>query len=357
VAIITRSLPKAGSGGMEQVVVDLVRAWRARGAMLTVITAEPSIDAHRSIEVPVVVVAGNPYRTTARWTRAVAAAMDWHSFDVVLGVSAAARAVARLRNRPPVVMQAHGTSIDEIITKLRVFSPRSLATVGRNILWCVRDLFDAAHYDATVAVGPGIAVTLGKLPRRFRARNVTVICNGVPVRMVPAEDASDGSYDFDYIYVGRLHREKGVDLLAKAVRGTSIRLAIAGDGPQGLKLRRMAAGSKNISFLGRLAPDEVAALRLRARAAVMPSRRREGLPLAALESLSSGRPVMASAGVLQAFGETPPHGVERLGLSRRAIRSTLARGPQTAAVVLPRDYWAGHAADQYFALFERLSAQ
>lgn len=355
IAIITRSLPTPGTGGMERVVADLIHAWQRAGASITVVSAESSPDAHSLLPVPVIVVPGNSRRTTARWTRDVSRSVDWTLFDVILGVSAAARSIARLRDRPPVIMQAHGTSLDEIRTKFRVRSPRAFATVGRNFIWAFRDFADARKYDAVVAVGPGIAATLSRYPSIMRPRLVQVICNGVPAN--ERISATTDQVDYDYLYVGRLHREKGVDLLIRAVRRSDLRVAIVGDGPQRDHLHRLAKGASNVSFLGRRTPDEVSKLRTLARAAVMPSRRLEGLPLAALESLSAGRPVLASNGVTKAFADELPHGVVSLPLGRRAMRLRLSERVNVDAVELPIDYWASTASMRYLQLFDRLIEQ
>jgi glycosyltransferase involved in cell wall biosynthesis len=60
-----------------------------------------------------------------------------------------------------------------------------------------------------------------------------------------------------------------------------------------------------VRFAGQLAPAELAALRARAAAAVVPSRYAEILPLAALEAMAAGLPTVAarSGGLVEAVPE------------------------------------------------------
>jgi glycosyltransferase involved in cell wall biosynthesis len=99
------------------------------------------------------------------------------------------------------------------------------------------------------------------------------------------------------IYVGRLGSEKGVDFLLRA-------LALAGDppflivggGPDDDKLRGLASalGLQGTTFTGAVPSSEVARLLAEARFLVMPSLWSENAPLAVLEALAAGKPVLAS---------------------------------------------------------------
>jgi glycosyltransferase involved in cell wall biosynthesis len=75
-----------------------------------------------------------------------------------------------------------------------------------------------------------------------------------------------------------------------------------------------------VRFVGRVSPEELAALRARAAVAVVPSRYAEILPLAALEAMAAGLPVVAarSGGLAEAV---PSEGLyepgDVTGLSQR----------------------------------------
>jgi glycosyltransferase involved in cell wall biosynthesis len=97
------------------------------------------------------------------------------------------------------------------------------------------------------------------------------------------------------LYVGRLSPEKGVDVLAEAWRrldGGTLELVVIGDGPlqQALE-RRSPAG---LRFQGQLPAGEVRSRMLGARALVLPSIWYEGQPMAVLEALAAGLPVLGS---------------------------------------------------------------
>lgn len=95
--------------------------------------------------------------------------------------------------------------------------------------------------------------------------------------------------------VGRLHTSKGMDLLIagfKAQAPADAVLAILGEGPDEAQLRSLAAGDPRIRLLGfRSDVDQaLAAFDL----FVSPSRE-EAFPLAILEAMRAGRPVLSTA--------------------------------------------------------------
>lgn len=97
-----------------------------------------------------------------------------------------------------------------------------------------------------------------------------------------------------FAYTGRLSKEKGVETLIKAAIKANVCLKIAGDGPMRSQLEAMAAGYDNISFLGKLSSEDVARLQIEADACVCPSEWFENNPLAVIESLCAGTPVIGA---------------------------------------------------------------
>ena len=100
---------------------------------------------------------------------------------------------------------------------------------------------------------------------------------------------------FRLVFAGRLVHDKGLDLLLKSLsepRLASVELDVLGEGPDRKALELQAAGlGPRVRFHGWV-PD-VGPFLARAHAAVLPSRR-EGLPMAVLEALGAGRPVLAT---------------------------------------------------------------
>jgi len=118
-----------------------------------------------------------------------------------------------------------------------------------------------------------------------------VIPNFLPESAYARQSAADvGRYA---LYAGRLAEEKGVDTAIDAAKRSGVPLAIAGEGPDEPRLRRLAAGA-DVRFLGRLDATALAAARRQAALAVAPSRWHEPHPYAVSESMAAGLPVLAS---------------------------------------------------------------
>jgi glycosyltransferase involved in cell wall biosynthesis len=103
--------------------------------------------------------------------------------------------------------------------------------------------------------------------------------------------ASGGTYA---LAAGRLAPEKGFADAVDGCRRAGVPLVVAGDGPQLAELRRRAAGA-DVRFVGLVPREELAELRRGAALAIVPSRYAEILPLAGLEAMAAGLPVVASA--------------------------------------------------------------
>ncbi|KUG14825.1 glycosyltransferase [hydrocarbon metagenome] len=148
--------------------------------------------------------------------------------------------------------------------------------------------FPVAVSDAT-REGMGKAGVRGVVP---------VIPNGIDLAWIRSIGPSPVASDV--IFVGRLIREKHVDLLIEAVRLLrrdlpDIRCLVVGDGPERQLLEAMAAElgvSGSITFTGFLEkPDDVIACMKSSRVFVLPSTR-EGFGISVLEALACGLPVV-----------------------------------------------------------------
>jgi glycosyltransferase involved in cell wall biosynthesis len=148
------------------------------------------------------------------------------------------------------------------------------------------------------------------------------------------------------LFVGRLDKNKGVDRL---IRMVDRELWVVGDGPERARLERVASG-RPVRFFGMV--HDVAPLLAASSALVMASER-EGLPVAALEALGSGRPVVATA-----VGGLPelPLATARFG-DEDGFRSALAHvsdvSPSTQADIRRR-FSPDAVADQLVAVYERV---
>ena len=119
----------------------------------------------------------------------------------------------------------------------------------------------------------------------------------------------------DTLFLGRLSREKGVDLLLRAwakVRNANRRLVIAGTGPEESSLKKLASDLSlaNVVFTGFLNPEQQASLWSNSSALVVPSIWDEPFGMVVLEAWAKERPIVAYA--KGALPELIRHGVNGL---------------------------------------------
>ena len=172
--------------------------------------------------------------------------------------------------------------------------------------------------------------------------------------------------------VGRMRIRKGFEILLHAVaatreRGHRARLVIAGDGERRASLSALARSLRlgtSVRFAGRCSRSEVARLRQRATALVVPSTY-EGMPLVVLEAMGDGIPVIASAvsGIPEVVvhGETgwlaPPERSNALADALIAATSDPAesrRRGEAGRRRLDQGYRPQHAAQQWLEALERV---
>jgi glycosyltransferase involved in cell wall biosynthesis len=110
-----------------------------------------------------------------------------------------------------------------------------------------------------------------------------------------------GAVGEHYLMVGELMAHKRTDVAVEAFNRLRKPLVVVGDGPEMRRLRRLAGPT--VRLTGRLPDPEVAALMRSAQALVVTASEEFGI--AAVESLASGRPVIAlgSGGVLEIIRE------------------------------------------------------
>lgn len=97
-----------------------------------------------------------------------------------------------------------------------------------------------------------------------------------------------------FLYVGRLTRDKGIEVLLEAFSKVDVEIRIIGDGP--LKEKVLAAAEKypNIKYEGLKQHSEIVSEMKKTSALIFPSVWFEGMPMTILEAFSSGTPVLAS---------------------------------------------------------------
>ena len=137
----------------------------------------------------------------------------------------------------------------------------------------------------------------------LRRNGVESECIPIPVRGPSAGYVRRPDAEPTFTYVGRLSREKGVDVLVRAFSAMASRhpaacLRIVGDGPMHNELQRLAASTgvaSKVDFRGRVSPDRVEESLADAWALVAPSVWAEPYGLVAPEAILHGVPVIATS--------------------------------------------------------------
>jgi len=140
------------------------------------------------------------------------------------------------------------------------------------------------------------------LPEELRSR-FDAKAAVLPMGIAPVENVSTGASDgYDIVTIGRLSRKKGIDSLIAAAellagRGIRPRIAIAGDGEDRDRLRALVRAA-DVTFTGFLHGDEKEAFLASSKRFAFPAKSHggdvEGLPVALLEAIAQGKPVLAS---------------------------------------------------------------
>ena len=130
------------------------------------------------------------------------------------------------------------------------------------------------------------------------ARTVVVVNQPVPGGSTVSPISASGP--LRVLCVARLERYKGIDVLLQAAAtahaaGVDFELRLAGDGSERGALTRLAQQLRltDVTFLGALPPEAVAAALQSADLMILPSRG-EGLPVSVVEAMAEGRPVLAT---------------------------------------------------------------
>ena len=139
---------------------------------------------------------------------------------------------------------------------------------------------------------------------RKRGVNVKYVPNAIDPADLPSEELK--LFDKQIVFIGRLSKEKGPDILLKAFKqlDTDAHLLFIGDGPLRSQLETEAEGYNHIHFLGYKPRHEALKILKASDIFVLPSRH-EGLSTALLEAMALKVPIIATriAGNLELIDE------------------------------------------------------
>jgi glycosyltransferase involved in cell wall biosynthesis len=190
-------------------------------------------------------------------------------------------------------------------------SSRKQAAAYAAALWAHRFVL-RLEQNVSLFVAPSGFMRQRLLDWGIPADRVVVIRNFV--KPTPDASAEPGRYG---LYIGRLGEGKGLDILLHALsRSGDPYFKIAGTGPlrSGLEELARELALRNCSFTGWQEPGESARLLKGARFVTIPSVWEENAPLAALEAMAAGRPlVLSDAGGLPELADTGAGLLSRMG--------------------------------------------
>ncbi|MCX5747752.1 MAG: glycosyltransferase [Proteobacteria bacterium] len=305
-------------GGQERVILDLARGLVERGHRATVISLSEGGTLRPRFE-------GIPVETIASGTG--------------LSPSTIPRLARRLRELRPDVVHTHNRSpmiyggpAAKLARVPRLVHTKHGRSDGGRAVMVLSRLYD--HY---VCVSEDTAV-VARTTEHVSAKIVSVIANGIDVRAFIPDAAARGRLRAELKIpptaclvgtAGRLVPEKNYGLLLEAARGVlgpDVRLVIVGDGPERAALQAAVdpAIVDRVHWLG--IRHDIPAL-LSAFDLFALSSTTEGLPIAVIEAMAAGLPILCTAvgglpGVIR-HGETgllvPPSDVDAYRAALREL--------------------------------------
>lgn len=379
ILLVSRSLPFHALGGMEVVAWDLARQFVRDGLTVTCLTTE---------------VPGKPQTFTAEGVNVVALhgtksgrySRAWwkksreyfeknlsESITGVLSVSAAAYGLVHAKKYSiPFILQAHGTSIGEIKSKWRTFSPKAIVASLWNVYGLIRDLYFYPRFDQVVAIGQPVLNDLQRLPLSLvlPKNKMQIINNGIDDKLFfPDKNQrqvlrqSLGLTDQTKIILSasRLHRQKGV---GHGLRAFSEYLKlnpdafylILGDGPERASLEQLTKAlkiDKKVLFKGAVKREQLNSYLTAADVFLFTTVRNEGLPLNILEALAAGLPVILSKQLAEAISiKEGVHGIDPENeMAIVDLISQVTTKRETIHSLLPDFFTLQHCAKQYHHFF------
>lgn len=322
VVILSRSLPHHGLGGMEVVAWDLAKEFVRQNLKVSIITTPIPGQSGEFIEdgVQIIPLENIPSGRYSRlWWKKSKQYFEEHymcTAQIVLSVSAAGFGLLPLKRKlkdVPFIMQAHGTSWGEFVSKWRSGRCKSILSSIRNIIWMPKDLWAYKQFDLIVTVGEQVSLDLIKPPSNWvlAKDKIKQIPNGIDTRLFKSSIESRSKIRRELkisekttiiISASRLHPQKGVGhgLMAFSrylkINPDAIYF-IAGDGPERRNLETLADSlniKEQVRFLGAKTRDDLVNYLQIGDVFLFLSDRIEGLPLNVLEALAVGLPVVLS---------------------------------------------------------------
>ena len=338
-------------GGVQQQVLDLARAMRAKGHEVRVLgpcDGPPP----ESFVTPI----GNSLPTAVNGSVA----------PLAPDVPAALRTIRALNDEAFDVLHVHeplvpGPSLSAVLMKMAPIVA-TFHSAGESAAYRVfsRQLTRiASRIDIRVAVSKDAV----ELAQRYIEGDYEVLFNGINVDSYAGPELPRENAIF---YIGRHEPRKGLGVLLEAMEllPADVRLWVASDGPETAELKARFGGDNRIEWLGRITDGEKIRRLKTARAFCAPSLRGESFGIVLLEAMAASTPVVASR--IDGYTNVATHDVDSLlvdpqdpraladALARVMVDPRLASRLTTAGLERAKNYSMDVLADRYIDIYERL---
>jgi len=288
-----RDIDHPSAGGAESYIVALAKHWVQAGHEVALLTQRHPNSSRIDF-------AGGmtTYRVGGKRTLYVRAALFYVSrlrnkYDIVIDCENGIPFFAPLYTRKPVILLVHHVH-QEVFKRYLPVGVRNLAC------WVEGALMPFAYRShPVVAVSSDTRDEL--LTIGFKESQITIVKNGVQLPAHAVESARSASAKPSIICIGRLKKQKSIDLLITALRSVidkvgEVSLDIVGQGPELAKLQELAQKhdvSEYVHFHGFVPQEKLDDLLAKAWLLVNPSAY-EGWGQVCMEASAMGLPVVAS---------------------------------------------------------------
>lgn len=301
--------------------------------------------------------------------------------DILLSVSISGITATELKSvmeSTIFVIQAHGTSLTEIQSKIKTRNLKSLISIPKNIYWLAVDLKSYSNFDGIVAAGRRVFTGLNNpIYKHFlKSTPITYIPNGIDTSIFrpSSNDRNEtrsklgiADHEFVILVASRLHKQKGIEFALKAFslhsRQHKSILLVVGTGPEEsnlIKLTRRLGITNKVKYIGATSIDDLPKYINASDVYLFPTLHEEGLPLLPLESLACGIPVLASRH-LKEISEASAHVHPIEPRDFRAIADKLDtlhhENNRIGPSHLPHEYSIDGVIDKYLDLFATLKSK
>lgn len=383
IVIMSRSLPFHGNGGMEIISWDLAKTFVNYGIKVTCITTniENKEEIFEKDNIQVIALKNTK---SGKYSKA------WFELSkkyfkqnllkqgiVVLSVSTAAAGLVRdkkIVSSIPIFLQAHGTSLGEIKSKLRTLKLKSIGSSIKNVISFFKDIPIYQNSKYIIAVGDKVFNDLNQFPYYNLVQNdkIKLIRNGIDtslfcfnseIRNRLRSKLAIKDNEKVIISASRLHKQKGVHLSLLGFSeylkiNPNSKYIIIGDGPERRYLEKFTVqlGINNkVKFLGDLCREELAKYLNIGDLFLFTTLHDEGLPLNALEALSSGLKVIISNHIegITKISQEAVIPVDPKS-SDSVAKALLTPVDENRSSYLPDEYSLKYCANEYINLFNNI---